>query len=169
MIIRQLTETDAQVFHAFRLRSLRESPHAFTNSYEEYSRQAVERTAQRFRDQIATNADFTLGAFEDDQLVGSVAFYRETALKLRHKGNIVSMYVQPEYRRRGIARALLMAALERIKHLPELDHVGLGVMETQVAAKRLYESLGFTVYGREPRALKIGEQYFAEDFMILPL
>lgn len=169
MIIRQLTETDAQVFHAFRLRSLRESPHAFTNSYEEYSRQAIERTAQRFRDQVASNVDFTLGAFEDEQLIGMVGFYRETALKLRHKGNIVSMYVQPEYRSRGIARALLTEAIARARRMPDLTQLLLGVVVTQTTAKRLYESLGFTMYGREPHAVKIGEDYFDEEFMLLKL
>ena len=98
-----------------------------------------------------------------------VGFYRESALKVRHKGYIVSMYVQPEDRRRGIARALLLAALERIRRLPDLDHVLLAVMETQAAAKRLYESLSFTVYGREPRAVRIGDEYFDEEFMILKL
>ena len=167
MIIRQLTETDAQVFRAFRLRSLRESPHAFTNSYEEYSRQDVERTAQRFRDQVASNVDFTLGAFEADQLVGMVGFYRETALKLRHKGYIISMYVAPEYRSHGIARALLLEAIARARQLPDLKQLLLGVVITQTTAKRLYESLGFAVYGREPCAVKIGEEYFAEEFMVL--
>ena len=37
MHIRQLTETDVEIFRALRLRCLRESPHAFTNSYEEFS------------------------------------------------------------------------------------------------------------------------------------
>ncbi len=169
MYIRQLTADDVAIFYPFRLRGLRESPHAFTNSYEEYSRQSLDSVVQRFRQQVASDTDFTLGAFENDQLAGIVGFYRENALKVRHKGYIVSLYVQPEERRRGIARALLLAALERIRRLPDLDHVLLGVVETQVAAKRLYESLGFTVYGREPRAVRIGDEYFDEEFMILKL
>jgi ribosomal protein S18 acetylase RimI-like enzyme len=151
MHIRQLTADDAAMFYPFRLLSLRESPHAFLRSYEEYSRETLDNVAQRFRQQAVANIDFTLGAFEDDQLVGIVGFYRENALKVRHKGYLVSMYVRPEDRRRGVGRALLLAALERIRRLPDLDHVLLGVMETQTAAKCLYESLGFTVYGREPR------------------
>jgi ribosomal protein S18 acetylase RimI-like enzyme len=169
MHIRQLTETDAAIFRTVRMRALRESPHAFTNSYEEFSQQSLESTAQRFRDQINSCVNFTLGAFHDDQLVGMVGFYRETALKIQHKGSIVSMYVLPEYRSQGIARALLTEALDRARRLPGLTQVLLGVMETQTTAKRLYESLGFVVYGREPRALKIGDEYFDEEFMVLKL
>ena len=169
MVIRQLTETDAALFRVLRLRALRESPHAFTNSYEEFSQQPLESTAQRFRDQVNSRVNFTLGAFQDDQLVGIVGFYRETALKIQHKGSIVSMYVQPEFRSQGIARALLTEAIDRARRLPGLTQLLLGVMETQTTAKRLYESLGFTVYGREPRAVKIGDEYFDEEFMVLKL
>jgi ribosomal protein S18 acetylase RimI-like enzyme len=169
MHIRQLTEADAEIFRAFRLSSLREAPRAFTNSYEEYGQQTVDSTAQRFRDQVASGINFTIGAFEEGRLVGTVGFYRETALKLRHKGYIVSMYVLPEYRLRGIARALLIEAIARARHLPDLKQILLGVVVTQSTAKRLYESLGFTVYGREPDAVKIGDEYFDEEFMLLRL
>jgi ribosomal protein S18 acetylase RimI-like enzyme len=169
MVIRQLTETDAAIFRVLRLRALRESPHAFTNSYEEFSQQPLENTARRFRDQVDSHVNFTLGTFQADQLVGIVGFYRETALKIQHKGSIVSMYVQPEYRSQGIARALLTEAIDRARRLPGLTQLLLGVMETQTTAKRLYESLGFVVYGREPRAVKIGDEFFDEEFMVLKL
>jgi ribosomal protein S18 acetylase RimI-like enzyme len=169
MHIRQLTEADAEIFRAFRLYSLREAPHAFTNSFEEYSQQTVEATARRFREQVASQADFMLGAFEDGQLIGSVGFHRETALKLRHKGYIISMYVTPEYRSRGIGRALLIEAIGRAKRQPDLKQLLLGVTVTQITAKRLYELLGFEVYGREPSAVKIGDEYFEEEFMLLRL
>jgi ribosomal protein S18 acetylase RimI-like enzyme len=169
MVIRQLTEDDAAIFRALRLHALREAPHAFTNSYEEFSQQPLESTAQRFRDQVNSRVNFTLGAFQDDQLVGIVGFYRETALKIQHKGSIVSLYVQPEHRSQGIARALLTKAIDRAHRLPGLTQLLLGVMETQTTAKRLYESLGFVVYGREPHAIKIGDEFFDEEFMVLKL
>jgi ribosomal protein S18 acetylase RimI-like enzyme len=169
MHIRQLTEADAEIFRALRLHGLRESPRAFTNSYEEYVQQPLDRTAQRFRDQVNSRVNFTLGAFVDQQLIGCVAFFRETALKTQHKGSIVSLYVRPEYRSQGIARALLTEAIDRARRLPDLEQLLLGVMETQTTAKHLYESLGFVVYGREPRAVKIGDEFFDEEFMVLKL
>jgi len=165
MHIRQLTEADVEIYRALRLYCLREAPHAFTNSYEEFSQRTLDSITQQLRGQ----ENFMLGDVEDEQLVGMVGFYRETALKLRHKGNIVSMYVRPEYRSRGIARALLVEAIARARRLPDLKQLLLGVVVTQTAAKHLYESLGFTVYGREPRAVKIGDEYFDEEFMQLKL
>ncbi len=165
MRIRQLTEADVGIYRELRSYCLRESPHAFTNSYEEFSQRTTDSIAQQLRG----HDSFTLGAFEDGRLVGMVGFYRESALKLRHKGSIVSMYVLPEYRSRGIARALLGEALDRARHLPDLKQLLLGVTVTQATAKRLYESLGFVVYGREPDAVKVGGEYFDEEFMILKL
>jgi hypothetical protein len=43
------------------------------------------------------------------------------------------------------------------------------VTETQAAAIKLYHSLGFETFGREPRALKIGDRMMDEDYMILRL
>jgi len=165
MPIRQLTDTDVEIYRALRLTCLRESPHAFTSSYEEFSQRTLDSVSQQLR----VHENFTLGAFENDQLVGMVGFYRENALKLRHKGYIVSMYVLPDYRARGIAQALLLEAIDRAKRLPDLKQLLLGVVVTQTAAKRLYESLGFTVYGREPDAVKIDDEYFDEEFMLLKL
>jgi ribosomal protein S18 acetylase RimI-like enzyme len=165
MPIRQLTEIDVEIYRALRLICLREAPHAFTNSYEEFSQRTLDSIAQQFR----SHENFTLGAFEDDRLVGMVGFYRENALKVRHKGYIVSLYVLPEHRSRGLARALLLEAIDRAKRLPDLKQLLLGVVVTQTTAKRLYESLGFEMYGHEPDAVKIGDQYFAEEFMLLKL
>ena len=76
----QLTEADVEIYRELRLHGLRESPHAFTNSYEEFSQRTTDSIAQQLRGRDS----FTLGAFEDDRLVGMVGFYRESALKLRH-------------------------------------------------------------------------------------
>jgi ribosomal protein S18 acetylase RimI-like enzyme len=54
-----------------------------------------------------------------------------------------------------------------LRSRPGLEQVALGVSTTNVAAKRLYESLGFEIYGRENRALKIGDEYVDEELMVL--
>jgi ribosomal protein S18 acetylase RimI-like enzyme len=94
-------------------------------------------------------------------------FIRDTSDKGRHKGNIYGVYVSPEYRGKGLGRALLSRILEMARNDSSLEQILIAVATTQEAAKKLYGSLGFVTYGVEPRALKVGEQYIDEELMVL--
>jgi ribosomal protein S18 acetylase RimI-like enzyme len=53
------------------------------------------------------------------------------------------LYVTPECRGRGLGRALLDAAMDHARERGAA-HIDLGTSETDVAARALYESAGFT-------------------------
>jgi RimJ/RimL family protein N-acetyltransferase len=60
--------------------------------------------------------------------------------------------------------------LQRAQSLRGLERIILTVGDRQSAAKRLYTSLGFVVFGHERRALKITDgsrcEYVDEDYMV---
>ena len=58
---------------------------------------------------------------------------------------IGGVYVLPEYRSRGIARAMTTALIREF--LPKTKHFTLFVKKTNIPARRVYDSLGFTVIG----------------------
>lgn len=164
--IRQLTQADAALWRALRLRMLREHPEAYSSSYEEQVSWPLDRFAERLwepNDQVS----FIVGAFDGGLLVGSCGLARERGLKERHKASITSVYVAPEVRGHGLGRALLQEAIRRARGIEGLEQLLLGVTDRSEAARGLYVSLGFEVYGREPRALKIGDRYLGEDLMVL--
>lgn len=168
MIIRRLGEDDAEVFRELRLRALRESPEAFGSSYEETVAQPLASMAQRLRADPATPHDFVLGAFAP-ALVGMVGFRRDPRRKTCHKGSIWGMYVARAMQGSGVGRALLERVIEEARKQPELEQITLYVVSSNLAARHLYASCGFTVYGVEPRALKLDGRYLDEDLMILHL
>jgi ribosomal protein S18 acetylase RimI-like enzyme len=79
---------------------------------------------------------------EDDQLVGITTVQRRGGTKVWVVGTVG---VLPAYRRRGIARKLVEAGLELIRERGG-EKALLGVIDGNLPAYQLYESLGFEHY-----------------------
>ena len=166
MQVRLLTPADASAFQALRLAGLQEEPTAFGSSYEEEK----DFPASVVECRLAARSDQgSFGAFEQSNLVGLVALGRERMTKLAHKGLIWGMYVKPECRGKGVARALLAEALSLARSVSELRQVNLSVNASNTGAIRLYESFGFKAFGCEPGALLINGELHEEVHMYLRL
>jgi ribosomal protein S18 acetylase RimI-like enzyme len=164
MLVRKLTEEDGEALWVLRLKALTDNPEAFATTYEETQTSGRERLLEGLRQEES----FYVGAFEHG-LIGMVYFRREEGLKNRHKGRVLSMYVQPESRGQGLGKALLQEVTAQVKQLVGVEQLHLTVVTTNVAARSLYHSMGFEVYGTIQRALKMDEQYWDEEQMVLHL
>ncbi len=165
ILIRKLTIEDGEALWNLRLRALKDNPEAFAATYEETLRNGKEQFIHRIHPKEDA---FYLGAFESG-LAGMVYFRRDEGRKNHHKGRILGMYVQPESRGLGVGKALLQEVITQAKHLPGLEQLHLMVVTTNDAARSLYRSMGFEVYGTVFQALKVDEQYWDDELMILRL
>lgn len=165
MEINILNKTHASLYREIRLNSLKNNPEAFGSTYE----REIKFSLETFENRLEPIEDgFVLGAFNDKSaLVGIVSFLRENSLKTSHKGNVFGMYVTSECRGQGLGKLLLIELIRRAKNCVGLEQINLTVVSENKTAKKLYESLGFKVYGVEKNALKYNEQYFDEDMMVL--
>lgn len=132
-----------RTMRAVRLAALRDAPHAFGSSYQREV--GFSRDDWLFR--IANGANFLAYAAELGSapagLVGAFAPEPGTA-------ELVSMWVHPEARGRGVGRALVETVV-RWARAEGHQRVHLWVTETNRTARRLYERCGFTPTGeRQP-------------------
>ncbi len=159
MSIRLMNAGDASAMRELWLAGLREVPDMFTSSYAEEASQPLD----YFAKQIARGASF--GCWDGEALGGMVAIWvPDKRQQSRHKAYLGAMYVAPQHRGKGVAKALIEAALEHAKDYAE--QVSLGVSAHNAGAIRLYESLGFTRYALEPRSLKLDGRYIDEVLMV---
>lgn len=166
IVVTILGEQDAEKYWDLRLKALKNHPEAFGTSYEE----AINREDPigQVRRNLTSETSFTFGAFDSDKLIGIGTLVLHTRDKGKHKGDIVGMYVDDAYRGQGVGRKILERAIATARKLG-LEQLLIQVVTTNFAAKKLYESIGFKSYGTEPRALKVKNEYYDEDFMIMLL
>lgn len=167
--IRRLTAEDAHAYYSLRLEALESDPLAFTESAGEHRAITIESLAQKLGSEGESNDSFVLGAFTEDAFVGMVGFARLTPAKRRHKAMIWGVYVRTEWRGKGIARVLMSEVLARARTIDGLEQVLLSVGTHQNAARKLYESFGFEVYGHEDHTLKVAGEYVDEELLVLRL
>lgn len=163
MLIRRLVSSDASAFQALRLDALRDSPSAFSSSYEEECGTPL----PAIESKLAQRTIF--GAFDGDELVGMFGIARESSPKLRHKAFIAAMYVAPAQRGKGIARQLIEQALACAASMDGVLQIGLDVSAGNKPAIGLYESIGFREYGREPRAMLVEGVFYDTILMVREL
>jgi RimJ/RimL family protein N-acetyltransferase len=164
--IRELKREDADAFRILRRERLQNAPRAFGESIPENDAIPAATIAARLGSSSPEN--FVMGAFAPTgQLIGMAGFSRSPRIKSRHKGVVWGVYVQPTWRNQGVSRALLSKLLDHAKSAAGLEQILLTVSVDQIAAKRLYISLGFEVFGHEKHALKVDGTYVNEDHMVL--
>jgi ribosomal protein S18 acetylase RimI-like enzyme len=166
VVIREIATKDAAEFWALRFEMLELEPFAYGADLEDH--------ADSISDQVRklgglTGGDCAVGAWLDGELVGSAILRREPGRKFTHKANVFSVYVKPQARGQGIAKAMMLEVIARARLLPQITQLNIGVMSTQPAARALYESLGFEAWGYEPRALCINGIFADETYMVLHL
>lgn len=162
--IRPMLEPDLLAYKALRDSMLAAHPEAFTSDAETES----QRDLATYRSRLTGGTThFTLVALDGGRLIGALTCEREPRSKVQHIAHLVGMMVADSHRGRGIGRALLADALERLRATPGLAQVTLSVTATNQTAVGLYESQGFERYGRLPDAIRLPDGRRLDKLLML--
>lgn len=143
-VVRRATAADHAALRGVRLRALRDTPSAFGSTYEQEARRdthAWRGVARRWTDPQRAAAWM---AWRGAQTVGLVAGVGDDADPDRSW--LVSMWVEPSARRRGLARRLIQEVLRWSADRGQAA-VHLHVTSDNPAARALYLGAGFVVTG----------------------
>lgn len=155
MRIHRLEPAHAPMYRALMLEAYQKHPDAFTSSFDERQRLSIAWRESRL-DHNASPPVFIFGAFLEDRLAGTVGLKFDSREKAKHKSTMFALYAPLMFRNKGIGARLVKFALAEANAHPEIKVVQLTVTSTNLVALALYKECGFTEFGLEPFAVKIG-------------
>lgn len=159
---------DAGRYWVLRKRMLEESPWAFSSDVETDRAREPEAFARRLAEGLARGGFGVMGcADEGGALTAAAGLMRRPKRKIEHRAEIWGVFVRPEARGKGLGRAVVGAAVRELLSWRGVDSVGLSVSVRSGEALKLYESLGFRVWGREPDCLRVGGVSYDELHLVL--
>jgi RimJ/RimL family protein N-acetyltransferase len=100
----------------------------------------------------------------EEELIGRVNINLQEGVQ-RHLGEL-GISVRQDWRNLGLGTALINLVIKLAREkLPSLELIQLTVFANNDQAIHLYQKLGFKEFGRLPRGIKRGEQYW--DFVYM--
>lgn len=138
--LRTISADDWRAWRSVRLTALTDAPGAFGSRLQEWQNAPEDRWRQRLSIPGSTN----LLAYDTD---GSAPVGMATGTRDQHsdgRAELISMWVDPAVRGRGVATALI-TAIARWAASSGAATLTLSVMPDNVAARHTYERNGFTV------------------------
>ena len=165
---RILDKEDLNQYQKLKLFSFKESPYAFSESYEDELRRDAKKLLQELNVVGEPPESFVLGAFDQEsKLVGIVRFVRDQRSKARHKSMIKTMYILPEYRGKKIGRNMILNLFDRIDKIEGLEQIHLWVLHAKTNVSEFYKNCGFESQGTlVKRDLKIGDDYVDAEYLV---
>jgi ribosomal protein S18 acetylase RimI-like enzyme len=168
MRISPLSELHAPAYRDLMLEAYEHAADAFTTTAEERRAEPMSWWVNRIAASNGLSQSF--GAWQAQELVGTVALEYSAKPKTRHSALVIGMYVAPAARGSGVGKLLMQAASEAAASRPQVLSLRLTVTEGNEPAIRLYKSIGFPAWGVEPLAIltPTGFKGKVHMFMALP-
>ncbi|SFS31228.1 GNAT family N-acetyltransferase [Marininema halotolerans] len=168
--IRKLTPLDAVSFRHLMLEGCRTSATDVGMLADEWGDEnPLPSLVEKFHHVWSEPDHFILGAWLEGKLLGTLGFSRGNRVMSQHYAILWAMYVDKNYRGRGIAHALLTEIIYASRKMEGLECLRLKVRSTNERACHIYRTAGFKEVGTEPKVMKLGNEYIDQTWMVCEL
>ncbi|MBP9817604.1 GNAT family N-acetyltransferase [Candidatus Shapirobacteria bacterium] len=128
-----------QKYKRIRLETLKAEPKAFNSTYDE----SLTYPSVYWKEKLGNNNNLFAFAKDNKKIIGIMNLTIGEEGETDETAVIHGAYVNQNYRGQGVGKSLLNYLLEEVKKNDEIKLLKLWVKDTQITAKRLYESMGF--------------------------
>lgn len=161
---RLLTRSDGAAFRRLRLLSLEKDAYAFMSSFDAESRLHEKHFENHLDWAYHPPLLGYYGIFSDEQmapssLIGYAQLTTPFLAKQNHVGQLNNVYVEPSWRGKGAAKALIQYIQEKVHTSGEIEQVYLSCTASNKLARKFYEKSGFRRYGVKVKAVKWQDKY----------
>ncbi len=160
ILLREAQPEDASLLVDIIETVLTTSPYTLTTPAE--LERSVTDQAKRIQQYANADGHLIVVALADGQIVGTLDFKNNDKLRIRHSGEF-GMGIIPGFQGQGLGRLMLEALLEWAEQHPVIEKVCLGVYAENVAARALYQKLGFIEEGTLVKAIKLASGKYADE------
>jgi RimJ/RimL family protein N-acetyltransferase len=110
---------------------------------------------------------FTLGAIEDNRLLGIVTFSAlHERRKLAHLGEVSRMLIAADTQGKQIGYAMMGALIAKVRSdFPTIQQLRLNVATHNERAKQLYRKIGFEHFATEKNVIDVDGTLYDDDYM----
>lgn len=152
-------------YKTLRLHALMQDPYAFGKTYEEDATLPDSTWKQWLKDAQEGKTGYMLFAERSGILVGMAGAVIDDGKINQHRARIISVYVVPEARGKGIGTQLLNKLLDKLVQDPRLIIAYLLVNDQQKTALKLYQEADFTQIGTIEHAFAHDGQFHNAAYM----
>ena len=147
------------------LKALKEDPLAFSVTFEEYKDNSDSWWNSYLSPFFSNFYQTMILAKDENKISGMVGVIYDHKIRKKHIAAIVWFYVDPEYRKLGLGKKLMVTLTNDILKNSEIKKLSLLVNEPQKQAIKIYKKLGFSKSGKLKNELNFNGQFY--DVLIM--
>jgi ribosomal protein S18 acetylase RimI-like enzyme len=121
---------------------------------------------ENFREKIealAKNESAIYAVVEENGVIVGHGFLEPHRLAVTEHVVILTLAIHEGYQGKGLGRLLMLHLIDWAKANAKIEKIELQVRSSNLAAIKLYQSLGFVEEGRKIKRLKLGPDHYLDD------